>query len=600
MPHSSVIQYIYEALPQYLRLPSTPMRRQDAGPSGTASGATHSQFLMPSVLVQNKTPQQRPTRSAISARGTLNRGYTRGKRVSFLPKSTSMPVSRRPSVMFDHGVKENTHLVTGSAQRRRGTAVRGSEPSHPGTYPRRSPLRRSVSAPTKPWLATMNMAHTPPTPSQPPPSPSFPGGNVSRAASIRSRKSFRTENENLADLMRPLLRSTNTQPPHSEIVTEGQPAIPKSVQLARSRTLPASQNPKLPPLKSWVSPKGQEKRSDDAIRRERPRRPPVNTKSSFAGAATTHTDLHVFALSPSLSSVEQNSIDVARDGDHAKVVQIIESPKSSYEIVWGEPSMSQDESRDASLSLSRSSSDSSEIYQTGSPNHGSAQGFHSVKRKLEALARAGDSVHGDREATGENGRLNLAHESGLDERKADMASTASRKQIGYPDDEDMLLVPPNSQYASQVSSSNHSCMEPSPSTPSDEGVDRDSTLESNVKVSTQSLQRNPFGLGTMSQTSAPVVDGHLPSDAARRLSSMVENRHFKSHRDSLTLARQRILHVSGVPLHLLRRHDSLEIARERLRSRRKAPPAATKTSRARRQVGAVGDLTPILDISSPA
>ena len=322
-------------------------------------------------------------------------------------------------------------------------------------------------------------------------------------------------------------------------------------------------------------------------------------KSNHAGAAMTHSDVHVIALSPT----EPSEVE-ATGSEYLPVLttaQLIETGQTSYEVIWQENVLKEPNSKDAIDFEDRSNAENfqggnnedsltetksqkrSQSYQTSGP------GLDKVTQKLENWFWNEWTCNGNQ------------HKNEVTMKKCDydrngsppslflappllLATTTSGmvRKIDEQGNEDIIFAPPNSVQSSRRSSHNHLVMSNElqetvleiggskyTSTTKDinAGNRTFSPTSSNSTTSSSYHTTNSGSSKNHSTTrqsylhsnkssvdmSIPAGSGetksqkHVLSIAVRKLSNFAKDDwRFRKHRDSLLLTRQRLIRAASV------------------------------------------------------
>ncbi|KAF1978675.1 hypothetical protein BU23DRAFT_564242 [Bimuria novae-zelandiae CBS 107.79] len=285
-----------------------------------------------------------------------------------------------------------------------------------------------------------------------------------------------------------------------------------------------------------------------AIIRRAPSYPGPMSKSTAADPALTKTDVHVVAIAPSWGiSAREGGVNTA-----TPTMQIVESQGSRYEVVWD------DVPTEGSVRARRRNSVASLALQTVGSS--TAKGLERVNSKLSEWNWG---------------------------RGPDLESVAPQIVV-FPDDEGgarstlplidsganfTVRVPPNSQKTSAAPS----CLPSTPGTawPSNPGTP-DSTEPAKGFEFEQSNDRDEDCLTALT---VPDPEASLKSSTAlestlknpptdRRLSNIEDSEiKFRGHRDSVTIARSRLLHNREITPELVELRGSNPIAKKRMHAR---------------------------------
>ncbi|KAF2828800.1 hypothetical protein CC86DRAFT_264536, partial [Ophiobolus disseminans] len=280
----------------------------------------------------------------------------------------------------------------------------------------------------------------------------------------------------------------------------------------------------------------------------------ITAKSTLAGPATTRTDVHVIAIAPSCDlerAANHESIDPA-----TPTMQIVESNTGSYEVTW--------DTVPPEHANRRSSSASHSLYAVSST---ATRGLQRVNSKLTDWSGTWNSLSDSFKPTivvfpDEDGRMRPHFECVVE-------------------DEDLVaLAPPNSQRTS-VAPSRH------PSRPSSVPLTRSASQEE-IQVECDPLEYSqeqhvpPVWITpikstrTMSDpeirpysTDSPPSPFMVPDRVSHptyqpRTISNFDDERFRGHRDSVTLARSRLLHATDLGQIVHAHRDSLSLARRRM------------------------------------
>ncbi|KAH7070171.1 hypothetical protein FB567DRAFT_405383, partial [Paraphoma chrysanthemicola] len=282
---------------------------------------------------------------------------------------------------------------------------------------------------------------------------------------------------------------------------------------------------------------------------------PVHTgKSGLADPATTRTDVHVIAIAPSRtvdSKEAEDNVDPA-----TPTMQIVESSNGCYEVVWDNVP---DEHR---IRMYRRSSSA----------------FHSLQPintpSMGALQRVNTKL------IGSSGTWN-APSNVFKPTIVVFPDDDGRKQCGNyavdDDDEWHVPAPPNSQHTSAGPSRPPS--RPA-SAPASQAVSKE---EMELKSALQNIRPGSEECtSTMEADTIPDTKVHLtrffaPDRRIRHIAAahrQIIPEHadikFRGHRDSIALARSRLVHSSDFSEVVLAHRDSLSMAKKRMRTRNHA------------------------------
>lgn len=404
-------------------------------------------------------------------------------------------------------------------------------------------------------------------------------------------------------------KSTTTTPPAERVLDDDES---DSQKLRKVKTVDfeervANKLLELPPLKPWAedsktnepaespqtkpdSPKQSPRRQRQTglLRRTRSWLGP-QTKCQPAAAAITRTDVHVVAIAPctKLSDIEEQP----KIALPTPTMQIVESSAGRYEVIWDDVADVSPE-HDA-RSHRRSSSASQSLHAASS----TCTGLERVSSKLSQWSF---------------------------ERDPPIIGQFSPQVVVFPDEDSNLVritmersseddhslpifTPPNSEVTTVAASaySSRPDSERASRLPSHGGENSDSEEEVPLLLH-QRTTPNPASDSIV----LPKSDTHLMPRSRhgeariqgqpllnRHLSNVEESElHFRGHRDSVTLARDRILHAGGPSTEYFRGRDSvsMSMAKRRLKEKKSAPMAAQALSY--RDVDDTGRLLPIVDM----
>jgi hypothetical protein len=285
-------------------------------------------------------------------------------------------------------------------------------------------------------------------------------------------------------------------------------------------------------------------------------------KGTAAEPATTRTDVHVIAIAPSRDAEEMTPDDGADPA--TPTMQIIETKSGSYEVIWD------DVPPEHSIrTRGRRSSSASHALETASP---------SAKRGLERV---------NSKLAGWSGTWNTPSDSFKPTIVVfpDDDGRATRYDCTVDDDEDLAAtVPPNSRMTSGAPS----CV---PSRPASAPLTRAVSCEDiSFREALQETPPHIPGVGSTPHEQSLVVPSveiphgrgknTKPAVVARKLSNLEEaDTRFRDHRDSVTIAHSRIVHLGGVSPELFAHRDSVSIGKKRMHARNHAATAARSISR---------------------
>ncbi|KAF2473136.1 uncharacterized protein BDR25DRAFT_129036, partial [Lindgomyces ingoldianus] len=329
----------------------------------------------------------------------------------------------------------------------------------------------------------------------------------------------------------------------------------------------------LPPLKLWTGQGDleagepfersktamEESSSNRAISVKRVRScPGPKTKSTLADTAITRTDVHVVAIAPSWSSEEfpatdDDGIDLA-----TPTMQIVESKTGCYEVVWDDV-----QKEPAIEAGGRCSSAGQALQAAGSF---ATKGLERVNTKLAEWSWGKDSL-----TRSYKPRIVVFPDD-----------DGRNPQFGcaVEDDEDLVIIaPPNSERQSAIPSRHPS--QP-PSARMSRSVSHDDTEPdpavnaTDVSSDRQSLVvPDPEATNSRAGLLIGASRGTRKPSSIRRFSNMEDSDlKFRGHRDSVTLARSRILNAGGVSPELFMHRDSISMAKKRMHAKNHASSSA--------------------------
>ncbi|KAF1921178.1 hypothetical protein BDU57DRAFT_427151, partial [Ampelomyces quisqualis] len=284
-------------------------------------------------------------------------------------------------------------------------------------------------------------------------------------------------------------------------------------------------------------------------------------KSSLANPATTHTDVHVVAITPSKNTgVTGERIHNTSTDPATPTMQIVASDSGSYEIVWD------DVPAEHNIRPSRRGSSASHALKAVSST--AARGLLRVNSKLTDWS-------GSWKAPSDTFAPTIVVYPDGDGQE-DLIECAV-------DDELMVFAPPNSQRTSATPSR-------LPSRPVSTPLTRAASQESLTLGKAAQEGPSEVDLDWVSPLDDALVVPTPPVQSTRHLNaqgrpwtmpkvrklSNVEEVDFKfhDHRDSLTLAHARLMHTGGVSPELFTHRDSVSLAKKRMYAKNHAVSAA--------------------------
>jgi hypothetical protein len=273
--------------------------------------------------------------------------------------------------------------------------------------------------------------------------------------------------------------------------------------------------------------------------------PMYTGKCGLANPATTRTDVHVIAIAPSRTvdkKDKKDSIDPA-----TPTMQIVESSNGCYEVIWD------DVPDEHNIQTHRRSSSACHSLQAVSST--AIRGLQHVNFKLTDWSESWNAPSDTFKPTivvfpDDDGRMSLT--------------------CATDDDEDLhLLVPPNSQRTSAGPSRLPSRPASAPTTraASEEEIEIEEALQHSLPPSQHSWTTHRVGPDPEVQpTRFFSPDRRMCHTTAARNFSNLEDTDikFRGHRDSVTLARSRLLHSSDFPEVMFTQGDSLSMTKKRM------------------------------------
>ncbi|TKA79090.1 hypothetical protein B0A49_01217 [Cryomyces minteri] len=318
------------------------------------------------------------------------------------------------------------------------------------------------------------------------------------------------------------------------------------------------------------------------------------TKGRAVDPATTHTDVHVVALSPASTSLSFSNLPLAGETSAVTTVQTIESNNSLYEIFWEEDVDLQEEEDEAEEDEGSSSSDTSSEYRMDDTNHPEFRGIEKVNTKLVAWSWAGGQCQDNNEDEDDDEDTSPGL-FGFETKYYDDDIWTPTVGISFANDE--IPAPPNSERPSHSSSRTQSRPQSEASPEEPFRPRRDSTYFDKAPASTL--------LSVPGNADRAIAGKRNPLSLARQLSNLPPAQaRFTGHRDSVAVAKERRgrkaattpTPTPALPARLQR--DSIAVTKARLQRTRAPHPAALRLS-PRPQRVAFGALSPIPDGSPP-
>jgi hypothetical protein len=413
----------------------------------------------------------------------------------------------------------------------------------------------------------------------------FPVRSQSDSASIPQASKKRPKNEQnlpLKSSMKYKSKSATATPPSRTVTDPGSPVDNK--KLRRVKTVDfedavAKKLKSLPPLTPWSSEPGREsaleqihpvtplKKAKNGAKIQETKRPPFcpnsAIKSKVADPAVTRTDVHVVAITPSWSS--DDTMDEGGINPATPTMQIVESKNGCFEVIWDDvPIESDNRNR-------RNSSASQALNSIGST---AARGLERVNSKLT-------------EWTWGNGSQLEIFKPELVVFPDDDSRSKQGDCMVVDDREDaVILAPPNSERTSMNHSRLASQSTSSRQSRNDSHDDSDIDLPSDGSESPDKMAAMPEFTVTLAVPDPEATSGTLTgrrmkqAAAPRKLSNLEEaDLKFRGHRDSVTLARTRILQSGGVSPELFMHRDSVAMAKKRMHMRNHAVSGARHNPR---------------------
>lgn len=284
-------------------------------------------------------------------------------------------------------------------------------------------------------------------------------------------------------------------------------------------------------------------------------------KSNLAQPATTHTDVHVIAIAPS-RNVNAAVVDKPNNDPATPTMQYVESNNGCYEVIWDDVPVDQ-----GGRERRRNSSASHSLQQIG-PS--ATRGLQRVNSKLADWS-------GGWNAPSESFKPTIVVFPDDDAR-------AAQFECAVEDEEDLLAsAPPNSHTTSAIPSRVPSRPASAPLTraPSEDEaplVDASQEDSPEVKEGWVVPLEDALLVPDPEMQSTHILNAsrrmrHIP--VVRKLSNVDDAElKFRGHRDSVTLARTRLLYHGGVSPELFAHRDSVSMARKRMHARNHATSAA--------------------------
>lgn len=406
-------------------------------------------------------------------------------------------------------------------------------------------------------------------------------------------------------------KSTTTTPPAEQVLDDDEPGPQK---LRKMKTVDfeekvANRLLQLPPLQLWAedskkddpveslqpkpdSPKQspRRKRQTNLLRKAKSCLGP-QTKCQPAAAAITRTDVHVVAIAPTtnLSDIEEQP----KIALPTPTMQIVESSAGRYEVIWDDVA---DISPDHDLRSRRRSSSASQSLHAASST---CKGLERVSSKLSQW-----SFERDPPIIGPLGPFSPQVVVFPDE---DSNLFPAVRRSSGDDDVLPIFTPPNTEVTTAAASaySSRPDSERVSRLPSRGEDDSDSEEDTPLLLHQKTAPKPASDSIVLPKSDTFLMPGSRHGEGRikgqpllnRHLSNVEDSElHFRGHRDSVTLARDRILHAGGPSTEYIRGRDSvsMSMAKRRLKEKKSAPIGAQ--GMAYRDIDDTGRLLPIVDM----
>ncbi|KAF2799954.1 hypothetical protein K505DRAFT_370591 [Melanomma pulvis-pyrius CBS 109.77] len=442
-------------------------------------------------------------------------------------------------------------------------------------------------APVRPWRVRRVRTASAPFQWTNPQSPGRPGfmwfsvrsnSDPSSIPQVAKPAEIASKSLPLKPCMKHKSKSAATTPPNERHGTSGNPSELQKLRRIKTVDFEDGVSRKLlslPPLKVWTGEASQV--ASNNLERSKARGttggvkpakfvsgmlscPGPMTKSVPADTAVTRTDVHVVAIAPSWSIddvPDEGGIDPA-----TPTMQIVESNSGCYEVVWDDVPLEHD------IRLHQRRSSASQALYTASPE--ASRGLERINTKLTEW-----SFGKENPAELFKPQIVVFPED---------YSLAPRFDCAVEDEEDFIIIaPPNSERTSANPSRRHSRPGSIHRSRSESYTDDEAelTLDEADVPEKRELKHNSLVVpDPKAHTKRPGyligASGRIRKPPSfRRLSNMDEtDLKFRGHRDSVALARSRILNAGGVSPDLFMHRDSVSLAKRRMHTRNHAISSA--------------------------
>ncbi|OAL00795.1 hypothetical protein IQ06DRAFT_336264 [Phaeosphaeriaceae sp. SRC1lsM3a] len=295
-------------------------------------------------------------------------------------------------------------------------------------------------------------------------------------------------------------------------------------------------------------------------------------KSQLAGPATTHTDVHVIAITPSKSADDEprKAGQKTKADPATPTMQVVESKSGYYEVIWD------DIPTEHSVSTTRRRSSATASLSAASST--AARGLQRVNSKLTDWSSSWNAPSATFNPT-------IVVFPDDDGKTISLGNTIN-------DDDSDVPVPPNSQRTS----ASHSRISSRPaSVPLTRASSREQ-LPTDNSVQTGSIEtkqnwvaplENALSVPQSDMRSTYMLNSNRKcrqGPTYRKLSNIEEaDLRFRGHRDSVTLAHARLMRSGGLSPELFAHRDSISMAKKRMHARNYAVSDANNISMPKRR-----------------
>lgn len=296
------------------------------------------------------------------------------------------------------------------------------------------------------------------------------------------------------------------------------------------------------------------------------------TKSQLAGPATTRTDVHVIAITPSkIADEELRPVDHKTKADPATpTMQVVESKSGYYEIIWD------DVPPEHNVSTTRRRSSATASLSAASST--ATRGLQRVNSKLTDWS-------GSWNAPSDTFKPTIVV-------FPDDAGRTNPLENTIDDDDPEVLVPPNSQRTSASHSriSSRPASAPLTRAPSQEQLYTVDSVQAGIiepKQDWVAPTENALSVPKSDMRSTYILNSNRKcreGPTYRKLSNIEEaDLRFRGHRDSVTIAHARLVRSGGLSPELFAHRDSISMAKKRMHARNYAVSDANHVSTPKRR-----------------